>query len=243
MPTSHLLPRLTVALVLAAASAGTLAESAAARTPPVPPSQRLVVVERTHSVYTRPSRHSTRVGALPARRPITGERTALPLIRAVIDTHEAVWLRVMLPGRPNGHTGWISARATRPATTPWRLVVETDRRRVTVFLRGRVVRRFSIVVGKPSTPTPHGHFFIEETVQLSPPAVGVPFALALSARSNVLQTFDGGPGQIALHGLGGIGGVPGTAVSHGCLRLYSRSIRWLAARLGPGVPVTITGRR
>ena len=69
---------------------------------------------------------------------------------------------------------------------------------------------------------------------------GAPFALALSARSNVLQEFAGGPGQIAMHGVANIGGTLGTAASHGCVRLGGRSIRWLAARIAPGVPVTIT---
>jgi lipoprotein-anchoring transpeptidase ErfK/SrfK len=71
--------------------------------------------------------------------------------------------------------------------------------------------------------------------------VGAPFALALSARSEVLQEFDGGPGQIALHGLSNVGGVPGTAVSHGCIRLGDAVMRWLVVRIGPGTPVTITG--
>jgi len=70
--------------------------------------------------------------------------------------------------------------------------------------------------------------------------VGAPFALALSARSNVLQEFDGGPGQVALHGLANVGGVLGTAVSHGCVRLDNDVMRWLVVRIGPGVPVTIT---
>ena len=68
---------------------------------------------------------------------------------------------------------------------------------------------------------------------------GAPFALAISARSGVLQEFDGGPGQIALHGRANIGGRLGTAVSHGCIRLGDRAIEWLGARIGPGVPVTI----
>jgi lipoprotein-anchoring transpeptidase ErfK/SrfK len=71
-------------------------------------------------------------------------------------------------------------------------------------------------------------------------AVGAPFALALSARSTVLQAFAGGPGQIALHGLRNVGGIPGTAVSHGCIRLDNGAMRWLVRRIGPGVPVTIT---
>ncbi len=73
-----------------------------------------------------------------------------------------------------------------------------------------------------------------------PGSAGGPFALALSARSNVLQEFGGGSGQIALHGLAHLGGTPGTAVSHGCVRLDDPSIRWMAARIAPGVPVTIT---
>ena len=73
-----------------------------------------------------------------------------------------------------------------------------------------------------------------------PGSAGAPFALALSARSDVLQEFEGGPGQIAIHGVGSLGGTPGTAVSHGCVRLANRDIRWLAARIAPGVPVTIT---
>jgi len=71
-----------------------------------------------------------------------------------------------------------------------------------------------------------------------PGAAGGPFALALSARSNVLKQFGGGPGQIAMHGVANLGGTPGTAVSHGCIRLANSHIRWMAARLAPGVPVT-----
>ena len=68
---------------------------------------------------------------------------------------------------------------------------------------------------------------------------GGPFALALSGRSNVLQEFDGGPGQVALHGVANLGGTPGTAVSHGCVRLTNRQITWMAARIEPGVAVSI----
>ena len=40
--------------------------------------------------------------------------------------------------------------------------------------------------------------FVEEGVRLSGSASGGPFALATSARSEVLQEFEGGPGQIAV---------------------------------------------
>jgi len=95
-------------------------------------------------------------------------------------------------------------------------------------------------VGTRSTPTPRGHFFIEEAVALSPWSAGGPFALATSARSPVLQEFAGGPGQIALHGTKNLSGALGTAASHGCIRLSTRAITWLAGRIGRGVPLTIT---
>jgi lipoprotein-anchoring transpeptidase ErfK/SrfK len=101
------------------------------------------------------------------------------------------------------------------------------------------LRAFAAIVGKPSTPTPRGRFFVEENIRMLPGAVGAPFALATSARSNVLQEFDGGPGQIALHGLDNVGGELGTAASHGCVRLADSTVAWLAARISPGVPVTI----
>jgi lipoprotein-anchoring transpeptidase ErfK/SrfK len=123
--------------------------------------------------------------------------------------------------------------------TYWHVVVKTSVRQVAVYSHGHRAGVFEAVVGKPSTPTPVGEFFVEESVRLPSYAVGAPFALALSARSKVLQEFDGGPGQIALHGLLNVGGIPGTAVSHGCIRLDTGAIRWLAARIGPGTPVSI----
>jgi len=40
--------------------------------------------------------------------------------------------------------------------------------------------------------------------------------------------------------LDNVGGVLGSAVSHGCVRLADAAMRWLVVRIGPGVPVSIT---
>jgi lipoprotein-anchoring transpeptidase ErfK/SrfK len=148
------------------------------------------------------------------------------------------WIHVRLPGRPNSHAGWIRAYRTRRTSTEWRLRLDLSARRVTVFHAGRAGRRFPVVVGKPSTPTPTGLFFIEEALDISF-QVGGPYALATSARSNVLQEFEGGPGQIALHGTNGLAGALGSASSHGCVRLGTVAVTWLAHRIGAGVPLTI----
>jgi lipoprotein-anchoring transpeptidase ErfK/SrfK len=150
------------------------------------------------------------------------------------------WARVGLPGRPSGHTGWIPASRTSLSSTRWHILIDLSARRVTVYRDGRVDRRFRAVVGKPSTPTPRGEFFIEEPVALSLEASGSPFALATSARSSVFQEFEGGPGQIGIHGTNNISGALGTAVSHGCVRLSTSAITWLAKRIDSGVPLTIT---
>jgi lipoprotein-anchoring transpeptidase ErfK/SrfK len=145
----------------------------------------------------------------------------------------------MLPGRPNSSTGWIAQQGTRKLMTAWHIVVDLTARRVSIYRDGHKLRSFQAVVGKPSTPTPTGEFFVEEALQMPAGEAGGPFALALSARSDVLQEFEGGPGQIAMHGRNNLGGTLGTAASHGCIRLATASIKWLAARIGPGTPATI----
>jgi lipoprotein-anchoring transpeptidase ErfK/SrfK len=201
--------------------------------------QELVVLLDPHAVHQAPVAGSPTVTMLAARRPITGEQTTVPVIARSIGDGGERWLQVMLPGRPDGSTGWISQQNTRGLVTAWAIVVDLATRHVNVYSDGRRIRSSRAVVGKPSTPTPTGQFFVEETLRMAPTEPGGPFALALSARSNVLQEFEGGPGQIAIHGRDNLGGTLGSAASHGCIRLATDSIDWLAARIGPGTPVTI----
>jgi lipoprotein-anchoring transpeptidase ErfK/SrfK len=233
--------RLIAAAVVAAATAAVPAPAVAAgRLPVARPTQELAVLLTPHGVRMTPGRPVPNGRIIPASAPITGGPTVLPVLAHAMTAGGSRWLRVMLPGRPNSSTGWIAQAGTRRSATSWRIAVNTATRRVRVYRRGQLVRSFAVVVGKPSTPTPHGRFFVEESIAMPPGSAGAPFALATSARSNVLQEFEGGPGQIALHGVMNLGGIPGTAVSHGCMRLADANIRWLAARVSPGVPVSIT---
>lgn len=226
-------------VLVVAAIAGASAAPAGADAPSAAASQPLVFVLHDHVARAAPSFHAARIEVVDARRPLTGIRTVLPILSEADDRASHSWLRVRLPGRPNGHSGWISASRTRVITTPWLLRVDLSARRVTVFRGGHVRRQFRAVVGKPSTPTPRGNFFIEEALALSSSAAGGPYALATSARSNVYQEFEGGPGQIGIHGRHNLSGAPGSASSHGCIRLGTGAITWLARRVGAGVPLTI----
>lgn len=198
-----------------------------------------VVLLSTHRAHRGPSAGSTQLILLPARTPITGEATTLPILARSTGSTGIRWLKVMLPGRPNGSSGWIAAQGTRQVVLHWHLIVDLAGRTVSAYRDGQLRKVFRAVVGKPSTPTPTGEFFVEESERMPAGHPGGPYALALSARSNVLHEFEGGPGQIALHGRDGLGGVLGEAQSHGCIRLATASLDWLVARIVPGTPTTI----
>ncbi|MCA1682744.1 MAG: L,D-transpeptidase [Actinobacteria bacterium] len=229
-----------MALTAAAPGAGAATAAGASDKPAVSSTQELVALTTSHGVRSPLGAHAKKGATLSAWRPITGAQTVLPVVGRATAADGRRWLRVLLPGRPNSAKGWIAQPGTRPASTTWHIVVRTASRQVRVYRHGALVRSFAAVVGKPSTPTPHGRFFVEESIRMPNGHPGAPYALALSARSNVLQEFDGGPGQIALHGIANLGGTPGTAVSHGCVRLANANISWLAARIVSGTPVTIT---
>jgi lipoprotein-anchoring transpeptidase ErfK/SrfK len=153
------------------------------------------------------------------------------------------WLHVRLPVRPNDSAGWIKANYAELSVTRWRVVVHTAARRVDVYRSGRLVRSFSAVVGKPSTPTPHGLFAVWDKVRESDPTGFLgPWALHLTAHSNVLMNFGGGPGRVAIHGRAGssLRDPLGSADSHGCIRVLNANIIWLAGVLGSGDPVLVT---
>ena len=67
------------------------------------------------------------------------------------------------------------------------------------------------------------------------------WVLHLTAFSNVLENYGGGPGRVAIHGRGGasLADPLGTARSHGCVRIANADVAWLARTVAPGTPVRI----
>jgi hypothetical protein len=161
--------------------------SAAARGVParVQATQELAVLLTAHGAHREPAAGSPQISSVPANRPITGEQTTLPVIGHSTGPGGTRWLQVMLPGRPDGSTGLIAQDGTRKLMAGWRILVDLAARRLRVYHDGRTVRTFQAVVGKPSTPTPTGQFFVEETVQMP---VGHPGEQALGA--NAVERLD-----------------------------------------------------
>jgi lipoprotein-anchoring transpeptidase ErfK/SrfK len=229
---------LAAVALLVTGTSSALAASSQALAPRVPVTQPLVILLQDHVARAAASTHARVVEPVAALRPLTKVRTVLPVMGAVKGKDGNRWVHVRLPGRPSGHTGWILADQTIRSSTEWRIVVTVSTRRVTIYRDGLVVRVFPAVVPKPSTPTPYGQFFVEETLAISSHAGG-PFALAISARSDIFQEFEGGPGQIAIHGTDGLADPLRSAASHGCIRISPNAISWLSSRIGGGVPVTV----
>lgn len=221
------------ALVILAALVWMFAFSEAARA--VPLSTATVALHRTTLVHASPG--GKVVSAVSATTPLTRQQMVLPIV-ATRDVKHRAWAQVRLPGRPDGSTGWISTMSTTLSTTPWLVTVDRAQRKARIYLSGRLQRTYSVIVGRPSLPTPVGTFFVVEVFE-DQGSVSGPYALATSAYSNVLQEFEGGPGQIALHGREGLPEALGTASSHGCVRFDNAAVTWLAWHLEAGTPIII----
>ena len=176
--------------------------------------------------------------------PLTAWETpqSLLVLRKVTGSEGAQWLLVRLGYRPNGQQAWIYADDTVLRVDPWRITVSRSARRLRIFLHDRLEREFAVVVGKPSTPTPSGLFAIAaELLQPDPNEFLGAWVMPLTAHSEVLRSFDGGDGQVALHGRGGESLLDplGSARSHGCVRMANSAIGWVALHVPVGTPVLV----
>jgi hypothetical protein len=158
----------------------------------------------------------------------------LALERRWVRHHQ--WVRVRLPMRPNGRTGWVRRQAlgsfhiVRTA-----LGINRHTTRATLYRDGKRVWTSRIGVGRPSMPTPAGHFYIREKLHGFGATYG-PVAFGTSAYS-VLSDWPGG-GVIGIHGTNEPGLIPGHP-SHGCVRVPNDAVRRLARLMPLGTPVRI----
>jgi len=171
-----------------------------------------------------------------------GTPTQLLVLGSRVDASGRPWVRVRLDYRPNGYAAWIDAEDTILFKDRWRISVSREQHTLRVYRADRLIRTFAVVVGKPSTPTPAGLFAVaSELRQPNPAEFEGSWVLPLTAHSSVLQHFEGGDGQIALHGRGGASLVDplGTARSHGCVRMDNDAIGWIAVHVPIGTPVRV----
>jgi len=160
-------------------------------------------------------------------------------LRRYTDADGVTWYQVRIPQRPNGHTGWVQEENVGPLqTVHTRLVLNRRTLRLTLFKNGRRIFRAPVGIGKRSTPTPGGHFWIRERLILrGGHGVYGPLAFGTSAYSNTLTDWPKG-GVVGIHGTNEPSLVPGRP-SHGCIRMRNRDILHLGRLLPIGTPLLI----
>ena len=200
---------------------------------------------RWDSTFAATVKHPTSIYRKPGRTPFMqvgiadayGFATTLQVIERV-QMCKTRWYRVHVAARPNGATGWISSKAVTTTRLRTRIVIDLSRHRLWLYKRGKTALSSPVAIGKPSTPTPTGSFYITQRFVVSPTTGPYgPRALGISAFSDVLRNWrDGGP--IGIHGTNEAFAI-GNSVSHGCVRLPNDVIIRLFAVTPLGTPVQI----
>jgi L,D-transpeptidase-like protein len=214
---------------------------------PPPQASRTVALsnETTHTTWSEAS-YRAKIHSLPSShsRVITRLLIGTPdglglqtyLLLSERFARSGSWIRLRVPGRPNGRIGWVQRRALEGfEVVHTEIVVRRAVRRLTLYRNGVAIFRAPVGIGKPSTPTPPGHFWITEAFVSTDPFYG-PYAFGTTDYST-LSEWPGG-GVVGLHGTDQPRLVPGDP-SHGCIRLHNSDILRLKRLVGIGTPVWV----
>ncbi len=149
------------------------------------------------------------------------------------------WHEVLLPIRPNGSTGWVRSADVDLAAHNVRVEVSLSDFDLKVFDNGELVLQAVIGVARENAPTPGGRYYVTELVRpIEQNTIYGRFAYGLSGFSETFETFEGGPGQLGIHGTNEPDKL-GTRVSAGCIRLHDNDITRLVEFLPLGTPVEV----
>lgn len=179
-------------------------------------------MEETDGDVVRPLRMIAAY-AEPGKRPFAKvpprqfQETWLP----VVDRKKG-WVKVLLPSRPNGASGWLRESRLETARSPYVVRVHLTSRTIDIVYEGSSLGTWPVAIGEPSTPTPPGRTFLLGSVIDSNQSYS-PIILPLGSHSDTLDSYGGGPGTVALHGWPDES-VFGTAASHGCIRVPAEAL-------------------
>jgi hypothetical protein len=197
-------------------------------------------VNKSEVVRAQPKPNARRVGKLTKRTP-EGTDDLVAVIARTVDKKDRVWLRVRLPVRPNGTTGWVRETALdEPQPVDTWLKISTKTFKATLIKKGKRVFSAQIGVGQPQWPTPRGQFYVRAVLKGygSRGSFYGPLAFVTSATSDKLTDWPGG-GIVGIHGTSLPHLIPGK-ISHGCVRLRNADILKLEKLMPVGTPITVT---
>jgi L,D-transpeptidase catalytic domain len=185
------------------------------------------------ALRTRPfGRVAARVGAVTP----FGSRRVL----SVVASRRGRWLAVRVPSVTGNRIVWVDATAGGLRYSRTRLMVEVDLsgRTLTVRRGATVLRRTTVGVGAPGSPTPTGRFAV--TDKLEGRDFGASYGCCILALSGVQPNLPAGwrgGNRLAIHGT--LAGDFGQALSAGCVHARAADLRYLMRVLPLGTPVVI----
>ncbi|HEX3801311.1 MAG TPA: L,D-transpeptidase [Solirubrobacteraceae bacterium] len=181
---------------------------------------KVAIAINENAIYRRPTTKSDVVKQLAFYTP-DGE--ALQTYRFVKSRRvgRTQWELIDVPARPNGQSGWVKRSWLGAARISHTLVlVDIDARTVIVYKHGKQVFSTPAGVGKPTTPTPTGHFWVAEAFPSQNPFYG-PWAFGTTDYAADTEFPDGS--IVGLHGTDAPELIPGDP-SHGCIRFKDADI-------------------
>jgi lipoprotein-anchoring transpeptidase ErfK/SrfK len=195
------------------------------------PSHEIAHVRQPTPLYAQPG------GAIVAR---LGTRTEFgsPQTLGVL-RHRGRWLAVVSTLQPNGRVSWVRRKAVGLTRTDMSLMLDRSRRLLLLKRGSTVVRRMTVGVGRPESPTPTGRFAV--TDKLSGYNYGPYYGcciVALSAHQPHLPAGWTGGDRIAIHGTNVPSSI-GVASSAGCPHARDADLRVLMRKVPLGAPVFI----
>lgn len=231
---------ITILAIVAACSVASMASAAAPAPADVVISNETTTTSYAYPVETSSAHISPDAASKTVAKLHFLTEDGLPEIYLVLASHTGAdgvqWMKLRLPMRPNGKTGWVTADSLSDLhTVHTQLVVNRTTLRATLYKNGRKVFTTVVGVGKASTPTPAGNFYVREKLTNLGGAYG-PLAFGTSNYSTLSEWPKGG--VIGIHGTDEPGLLPGR-VSHGCIRIPNANVVKLARLMGLGTPVRV----
>ncbi len=161
-----------------------------------------------------------------------------PLVVVVLE-NQGDWMKVLITARPNHTTGWIKAEDVTIAATDYRMELDLSTYHLKVFKGPDLFVETDVAIGKDSTPTPTGRFFVTEKIKnQTDTGVYGAWTMPINGYSEVLDLFDNGLPQIAFHGTNQPELI-GSKASNGCVRIPNDAVTKIANAIPAGTPIDI----
>ena len=143
----------------------------------------------------------------------------------LVEERQPDWVQRPAPRPAERHHGLDPVdRTSASRRTAFRIVIERGAHQITVYNGDKVIVQEPVAVGTDETPTPTGKYYLRVLLKAPDPnTVYGPYAYGLSAHSDVLTEFNGGDGELGIHG-NNDASVLGKSVTHGCVRISNESI-------------------